>query len=172
MSTYAAWHSASVLELVSAIRGATIAAIARAEGSDPGYSARNDPDSSDASDASDSSASRSSSQRIASGPLVTRRPLASVAACRKKAMAPALEALEDCGVRPYRVEPAPCGLLRRAIERHRTPRRCASALRVFLGQEHALAVLTAADLPLMWRYFPLPAGSEAMAILSTYDLAL
>ncbi|RUL84176.1 hypothetical protein [Tautonia sociabilis] len=97
-----------------------------------------------------------------------RLPLASVAACRKKALAPILEALEDCGVRPYQVEPAPCGLLRAAVERHRTPRRCPSALRVFLGKEHALAVLTAADTPLMWRYFPLQSGTEGTAILSTF----
>jgi hypothetical protein len=97
-----------------------------------------------------------------------RRPLASVAACRKKAMAPILEGLEDCGVRPYQVEPAPCGLLRVAVARHRTPRRSPTALRVFLGREHALAILTAADTPLMWRYFAVEPGTEAKAILSTY----
>lgn len=97
-----------------------------------------------------------------------RRPLASVAACRKKAMAPILEALEDCGLRPHQVEPAPCGLLRTAVARHKTPRRCPTALRIFLGKEHALAILTAADTPLMWRYFTLEPGTEAKALLSTY----
>ena len=97
-----------------------------------------------------------------------RHPLASVAACRKRALAPILESLEDCGLRPYQIEPAPCGLLRSAVERHRTPRRCPIALRVFLGREHALAILTADDLPLMWRYFPIESGTEATAVLSTY----
>ncbi|MEW4568899.1 hypothetical protein AB1L88_13625 [Tautonia sp. JC769] len=97
-----------------------------------------------------------------------RRPLASVAACRKKALGPILEALEDCEIRPYQIEPAPCALLRAAVERFRTPRRCPTVLRVFLGREHALAVMTADDLPLMWRYFPIEPGSEGKAILSTY----
>ncbi|WP_169979094.1 hypothetical protein [Tautonia rosea] len=97
-----------------------------------------------------------------------RRSLASLAACRKKALSPILEALEQCEVRPYQVEPAPCALLRVAVERYRTPRRCPVALRVFLGHEHAMAIVTADDTPLMWRYFPLEAGSEGMAILSMH----
>jgi hypothetical protein len=41
-----------------------------------------------------------------------------------------------------------------------------SALRVFLGADEALAMITAGDRPLSWRAFPLPAGAEAPAVVS------
>jgi hypothetical protein len=95
-----------------------------------------------------------------------KQPLAGIIATRRKYLGPILEALEGCGVRPSRVEPAPFALLRAALARHRTPRRVKSALRVFVGSGEALAVLTADDLPLAWRSFPLPSGAEETAMVS------
>jgi hypothetical protein len=95
-----------------------------------------------------------------------RQPLASIVATRHKYLTPILDAVEGCGIRPHRVEPAPFALLRAAQARHRTPRREKAALRVFLGASEALAILTAGDLPLAWRSFPLPAGGELRAVAS------
>lgn len=95
-------------------------------------------------------------------------PVASVVACRKKVLAPILEALEDCDVRPTRVEPAPCALLRPLFARHRPPRRARTVLWILLAKDEALAILTAGSLPLMWRTFALEPGAEAQAILSTF----
>lgn len=97
-----------------------------------------------------------------------RQPVASIVACRKKFLAPILEVLDECGVRPTRIEPSPCGLLRAAVARHRAPRRARTVLRVFLGDDEAMCVLTAGGLPLMWRGFALGRGSEAGEILSEF----
>jgi hypothetical protein len=94
------------------------------------------------------------------------RPLASIVSCRKKYLANILAALEACGLQPMRAEPAPCALLRAAVHRHRTPRKAGTVVRVFLGEGRAMAVLTAADTPLLWRCFDLPPGAEEKAIAS------
>jgi hypothetical protein len=95
-----------------------------------------------------------------------KRKLASIVACRKKYLAGLLSELDGGRFRLVRAEPAPCALLRVAQAEQRLPRRATTALRVFLGAGQALAVLTASGLPLVWRFFPLPAGDEAAAICS------
>lgn len=94
-------------------------------------------------------------------------PVASIIATRRKYLAPILQGLEKCGVTPSQVEPAPFALLRAAIRRHRTDRGTKSSLRIFLGAESGLAMLTAQDQPLAWRYFEMPAGEEATAVVSS-----
>lgn len=96
---------------------------------------------------------------------LNKLPVASMAACRKKYLTGILALLEQCGIRPVRVEPAPCGLLRVAATQHRAPRRSKRVLRVFLNDTQGLAVLMAADLPLAWRIFELPAGREDTAMV-------
>ncbi len=96
-----------------------------------------------------------------------RRSLASIAACPRRPLAELLSTLAGCGVRPFRVEPGPCGLLRAGTRQRRDPLRGRPALRVFLGESRGLAILTAGSLPLVWRMFDLPRGAEAAAILAT-----
>lgn len=95
-----------------------------------------------------------------------KRPLASIVSCRKKYLAGLLTAIAAAGVNPNRVEPAACALLRTAVFEHRAPRRAKTVVRLFLGGEQGLAVLAIANLPFVWRYFNLPRGDEATAILS------
>lgn len=94
-----------------------------------------------------------------------QRQLASIVACRKKYLAGVLAATESAGIEPCAVEPSPCALLRDASRRLRPPGRCKAFIRVVLGADQGLAVLTAAPAtPLMWRAFDLPGGGEATAI--------
>ena len=94
-----------------------------------------------------------------------QRLLASIVACRKKYLAGILAAVEAAGVEPCAVEPSPCALLRDASRRLRPPGRSRAFVRVILGADQGLAVLTAAPAtPLMWRAFDLPGGGEATAI--------
>ena len=94
-----------------------------------------------------------------------QRQLASIVACRKKYLAGVLAALEPSGIEPCVVEPSPCALLRDASRRLRPPGRSRAFIRVILGADRGLAVLTAAPAtPLMWRAFDLPGGGEATAI--------
>jgi len=95
-----------------------------------------------------------------------KRKLASIVSCRKKYMAGMLETLEACGVRPFRAEPAPCALLRAAVEQRRPPRRSKIILRIFLGDRQGLAVVTAGDLTVLWRYFNWSPEGETAAICS------
>jgi hypothetical protein len=95
-----------------------------------------------------------------------RSPIASVAACRKKYMSGVIATLTQLGVRPYRTEPSPCALVRLAAQQHRFPRRSKTMLRVFLNDTHGLAVVVAGGMPLAWRSFVLPGGSERLAIVS------
>ncbi len=96
------------------------------------------------------------------------RPLAGLAACRKKYLGGVLSALESVGIVPTEVEPSPSCLLREAGRRHSPPRKSRVYLRVFLGPQDGLTALMAApELPLMWRPFTLPPGGEAAAILAT-----
>ena len=100
-------------------------------------------------------------------PRVGGKPLASIVSCRKRYLAGLLAALESCEVSPVRAEPAPCALMRAASWGHRPPRKSKGFVRVFLGRDQGLAVLASgADLPLMWRPFPIPAGDEAGALVA------
>ena len=94
------------------------------------------------------------------------RQVAGIVCCRRKYMSDLLAALHGCPARLRRVEPSPCALLRAAVRRYPTPRRARVVLRVFLGEEQGLAVVTAGRLPIIWRLFELRAGAEAEAILS------
>jgi hypothetical protein len=94
-----------------------------------------------------------------------KHPVASMAACRKKYLNNIMSILEQCGIRPQRVEPAPCALTRAAAERHKQRRRSKNILRVFLNDEQGLAVLVAGNLPIAWQTFALPSGGEPAAIL-------
>ena len=87
-------------------------------------------------------------------------PIASVAACRRKQLVEVLTTLENCGVRPFRVEPDCLALVRTAVQRHRLPHKAKTVLHVFLNDVQGLAVLAAAALPIAWRKFALPAGRE------------
>jgi hypothetical protein len=95
-----------------------------------------------------------------------KRKLASIVSCRKKYLAGLLEALEHCGARPFRAEPAPCALLRAAAQHRRSPRRAKTVLRVVLGDRQGLAVVTAGALSVLWRYFNWPPEGETAAICS------
>lgn len=95
-----------------------------------------------------------------------KRKLASIVSCRKKYLAGLLETLTSCGIRPFRVEPAPCALLRLAARNRRPPRRSRTVLRILLGDRQALAVVTAGNLAVLWRYFNLPAEGETTSICS------
>jgi hypothetical protein len=94
------------------------------------------------------------------------RKLASIVSCRRKYLATLLEAIKEVGVRPFRAEPAPCAILR-AVQAQRNPRKCKTVVRVILGREQALAIVTAGPLAVLWRYFNLPAEEEAKAVCST-----
>jgi hypothetical protein len=97
---------------------------------------------------------------------VEKTPTATVGACRKKYLAAVLGVLQQYRAQVVRTEPAPCALVRAAARKHRTPRRAKTLLRIFLGAEEGLAVLTVAGLPLAWRSFAMPSFSEGMTILS------
>ena len=51
-----------------------------------------------------------------------KHPVASIIATRRKYLAPILNGLESCGVRPSQIEPVPFALLRAAFRRHRPVR--------------------------------------------------
>lgn len=95
-----------------------------------------------------------------------KRKLASIVSCRKKFMAGLLETLNECGVRPFRAEPAPCALLRAAAQQRRPPRRSKIVLRIFLGDRQGLAVVNAGDLSVLWRFFNWSPDGETAAICS------
>lgn len=95
-----------------------------------------------------------------------KRPVASIVSCDRKYLDGLLDSLRQCGVRPHRVEPAPCALLRTAASRHRAARHAKVVLRLILGERQAMAVLAANNLPLVWRFFSLARGDEASALLS------
>ncbi len=97
---------------------------------------------------------------------LSKAPVTSVAACRKKYMAGIVATLTALGIRPYRAEPSPCALVRLAAQQHHFPRRAKTILCVFLNATHGLAVVVAGGMPLAWRNFVLPAHAEGPAILS------
>jgi hypothetical protein len=97
---------------------------------------------------------------------VNKSPIASVAACRKKYISGVIATLTQLGVRAHRTEPSPCPLVRLAAEQHRFPRSSKTVLRVFLNEAQGLAVVVSGGMPLAWRSFVLPHGSERPAIVS------
>lgn len=97
---------------------------------------------------------------------IDKTSVASVGACRKKYMAAVLGVLQQCGALVIRTEPVPCALVRAAARQHRPPRKSKTLLRIFLGADEGLAVLTVGGLPLAWRAFAMPSFSEGMSILS------
>jgi hypothetical protein len=91
-------------------------------------------------------------------------PLATMAACRRKQLTGLLAVLESCGVRPARIEPGPCALVRAAVLRRHAPWRAKAMLRVFLHARRGLAVMVAGNQPMAWWNFTLPPGEERGAI--------
>ncbi|MFO0956840.1 MAG: hypothetical protein U0800_05150 [Isosphaeraceae bacterium] len=97
-----------------------------------------------------------------------KQPLASLVACRKKYLATILDAFQSAGKLPYQVEPLPCALVRLAEQRRRAPRSATTAVRVFLGDGHGLAVLTSQGRPLLWRAFVIREGNWVGSIRAAY----
>jgi hypothetical protein len=95
-----------------------------------------------------------------------KRPIVSLVSCRKKYLATLLGAMQECNIRPYRVEAAPNALVRAAEQQHRAPRRSKSIVRLFLGGHEGLAVLSVSGWPLMPRTFSLDGTDIASAIVS------
>jgi hypothetical protein len=95
-----------------------------------------------------------------------KSPLANLISCRKKYLTWVLSQVEQSKVRPWRVEPAPLAMLRLGEFRHRKPSKARAVVRVFLGGDQAVALLVVAGVPLAWRTFELPAGSEPNAVSS------
>ncbi|MHC4398929.1 MAG: hypothetical protein ACYTG0_04540 [Planctomycetota bacterium] len=95
-----------------------------------------------------------------------KRLVASIVSCEKRYLSRLLSALNECGVRPFRVEPMPCAMLRTAARRRRAPRGTKVVLRLFLSDTELLAVLVVRNLPVVWRSCKLPLGDEASAIIS------
>jgi len=95
-----------------------------------------------------------------------RRTVASIVACPASGLTSLVEMLEQRGVRPHRVEPAPCAMLRTAEHTSRCPRRAKVVLRVFLRETSGLAILVAGGMPMVWRSFELVKGDESSSILS------
>jgi hypothetical protein len=92
--------------------------------------------------------------------------LASVVSCRTEYLAGLLKILKKCGVRPLRTEPAPLALLRAGAQRRRT-RRSTIAIRLFLSDHEAIAIVTAATTCVLWKSFSLPKGRELPTICSS-----
>jgi hypothetical protein len=97
---------------------------------------------------------------------VDKTATATVGACRKKYLAAVLGVLQQNRAQVVHTEPAPCALVRAAARKYRPPRRTKTLLRIFLGAEEGLAVLTVGGLPMAWRSFAMPSFSEGMTILS------
>jgi hypothetical protein len=92
-----------------------------------------------------------------------KRSLASVASCRHDYLVELLECLQQSNVQPFRTEPAPSALLRAASEKRRL-RKNKPAVRLFLNQSEALAVVIAGTVCVSWKSIKLVPGSEMTAI--------
>ncbi len=92
-----------------------------------------------------------------------KRSLASVASCRHDYLVELLECLQLSNVQPFRTEPAPSALLRAANEKRRL-RKNKPAVRLFLNQSEALAVVIAGTVCVSWKSIKLIPGSEMGAI--------
>lgn len=95
-----------------------------------------------------------------------KKPLTSLAACRRKYINWLVGIFSELGVRPYRVEPAPFALLRVAAKELKPPRKVTTVIRVFLAERQGVALLMQGSMPLACRSFELPPGEEASAIRS------
>lgn len=95
-----------------------------------------------------------------------KRPIASIAACQSDYLNGLLKALEGCGVRPHRAEPAPCALLRASARRHRSRHKGKVVVRLLLSDARVLAALVVNDLPVLWRQAGLRQGDEAATLVS------
>jgi hypothetical protein len=93
-----------------------------------------------------------------------KKALAVIVASRRKYLAGLLSGFSNLGIRPHRTEPAPFALVRLAASRHKAPRKAKTLVRVFLGPTGGIAVLLAGDLPLAWRAFELPTGTEGPSV--------
>lgn len=96
-----------------------------------------------------------------------KRSLVSLASCRKKYLGVLLGHMQECGIRPFRVEPAACALLRSAERQCRAPRKAKTVVRLFLGSEEGLAVLSAGGWPLVTRSFKIDQPNLATGVVST-----
>ena len=96
-----------------------------------------------------------------------KRPVVSLVSCRKKYLTGLLANMQDCGIRPFRVEPTPCAILRAAEKQYKPPRKAKTVARLFLGQEDGLAVLSASGWPVVPRTFTLADSDAATAVIST-----
>jgi hypothetical protein len=79
-----------------------------------------------------------------------KRTLASVASCRRDYLLDVLGSLQECGIHPYRTEPAPLALLREAEQRRRV-RKGKPAVRLLLGPCEALVIVTAGSVCVTWK---------------------
>ncbi len=84
-----------------------------------------------------------------------KRPVVSLISCRKKYLAGLLAATQQSGLRPPRVEPALCALLRVGANRQKTPR-TKPVIRLFLGETKCMGMVAVGTSPLIWRIFELP----------------
>ncbi len=96
-----------------------------------------------------------------------QQKLAGLVCCREKYLTGVVAALEASEFRPTGAEPAACALMRVASRDHKPPRKAKMIIRVFLGGDQGLAVLsTRDDLPIRWRPFEMTPGTEACAIIA------
>jgi hypothetical protein len=95
-----------------------------------------------------------------------KRPIVSLVSCRKKYLSNLLGNIQDCGIRPFRIEPTTCALLRAAEEQHRAPRKAKTVLRLFLGKEDGLAVLSVSGWPLVPRALKVAESDVTTAVVS------
>ncbi len=96
-----------------------------------------------------------------------KRPVVSIVSSRKKYLSGLLEEIQTCGVRPFRVEPSPCALLRAAEARHSGGRKAKVVMRLFFGEREGLATLSAGGWPLVWRSFGIDEPATPTTLTST-----
>lgn len=94
------------------------------------------------------------------------RPGWAVAACRRSYLAAILQAMEESGSRPWRVEPSPCAWLRAAAMRAKGPRRAKVVARIFVGQREGLAILETGGFPLAWKSFEIGIEGPSRTVLA------
>lgn len=97
---------------------------------------------------------------------IGKKKLASVASCRKDYLFELLQALQDCGVQPFRTEPAPLALLRVGSQ-HRRARRSKAIIRAFLGESESLILVAVGARCIFWKSCKLPEGGELAALSAT-----
>ncbi len=95
-----------------------------------------------------------------------KRPLATLASCRKRYLSGLVTTLVERGARLSRAEPAPCALVRLAAARQRNPRGAKLVARLVLGPGQGLGILADGQHPLVCRSFALPDGGEPQAIFA------